>query len=55
MGWKKNCIAIVLQEKGVVGLELYCNRKIVLQPWECSWFGFVLQEKGLSGTNCIVT
>ena len=28
---KKNCIAIVLQEKGVVGLELYCNRKIVLQ------------------------
>ena len=36
---KKNCIAreragkIVLQEKGVVGLGLYCNRKkIVLRP-----------------------
>ena len=42
---KKNCIAIVLQEKGVVGLGLYCNRKIVLQSWECSWLGFVLQEK----------
>ena len=34
-----NCITreragkkIVLQEKGVVGLGLYCNRKIVLQP-----------------------
>ena len=36
---------IVLQEKGVVGLGLYCNRKIVLQPWKCSWLGFVLQEK----------
>ena len=41
-GWKKNCIGIVLQEKGVVDLvciargELYCKRvhvgwKIVLQ------------------------
>ena len=44
-GVKKNCIAIVLQEKGVVGFGLYCNRKIVLQPWECSWLGFVSQEK----------
>ena len=44
-GLEKNCVAIVLQEKGVVGLGLYCNRKIVLQPWECSWLGFVLQEK----------
>ena len=40
-GLEKNCIAIVLQEKGVVGLGLYCNRKkIVLQPrcvvgWHC--------------------
>ena len=42
---KKNCIAIVLQEKGAVGLGLYCNRKTVLQPWECSWLGLVLQEK----------
>ena len=37
---KKNCIAIVLQEKGVVGLGLYCDRNLYCKlgcvvGWHC--------------------
>ena len=45
---KKNCIGIVLQEKAVVGLVLYCKRRIVLQENACGW-KIVLQYGGAVG------
>ena len=38
MTWPREA-EIILQEKGVVGLELYCNTVIVLQLGSAGWQG----------------
>ena len=43
---KKKYAQKVQQKQIWATAQLYCEKKkFVLQPWECSWLGFVLQEK----------